>query len=56
MWQVFVFSLAFVMYYSIYIPFKSVYQSNNAHRTYSAAITREKAHKMKLKEAEEASE
>ena len=56
MWQIFVFSLAFVMYYSIYIPFKSVYQSNNAHRTYSAAITREKAHKMKLKEAEEASE
>ena len=56
MWQIFVFSLAFVMYYSIYIPFKSIYQSNNAHRTYQAAITRERAHKKKLKDAEEASE
>lgn len=56
MWQIFIFSLAFVMYYSIYIPFKTVYQSNNAHRTYEAAMVRERAHKKKLKEAEEASE
>ena len=52
MWQVFIFSTSFVMYYTIYIPFVAVYQSNNAHRTYEAAITKEKAHKKKLRELE----
>ena len=42
------------MYYAIYTPFVSLYQSNNAHRTYDAAITKERAHKKKLKEAEDA--
>jgi hypothetical protein len=53
-YQVFIFSLAFTMYYAIYTPFVSLYQSNNAHRTYDAAITKERAHKKKLKEAEDA--
>ena len=56
MWQIFIFSTAFVMYYSIYTPLVAIYQSNNKHRTYDAAITKEKAHKKKLKDLEDAAE
>lgn len=49
MWQVFIFGLAFTMYYAIYTPFVAIYQSNNKHRTYEAAIAKEKAHKKKLR-------
>jgi hypothetical protein len=52
MWQIFIFGLSFTMYYAIYIPFVGVYQANNSHRTYKAAIAKEKAHKKKLKEQE----
>ena len=49
MWQVFMFGSAFAMYYVIYIPLVAIYQTNNVHRTYEAAMTKEKAHKKKLK-------
>lgn len=54
MWQVFIFSTAFAMYYAIYLPIVTAYQTNNAHRTYDAAITKERAHKKKLKDIEDA--
>jgi len=48
MWQVFIFSAAFSMYYAIYLPIVAAYQTNNAHRTYEAAMVKERAHKKKL--------
>lgn len=56
MWQVFVFGLAFTFYYTITIPFITVYQSNNNHRTFESAMIKERAHKKKLKEIEDAEE
>lgn len=56
MWQVFIFATSFAMYYAIYIPFVTAYQTNNAHRTYDAAITKERAHKKKLQDLEDAEE
>ena len=50
MWQIFIFGLSVVMYYTIYTPILSIYQANNSHRTYQYAITKEKEHKKKLKE------
>ena len=49
MWQVFIFGAAFVMYYAIYTPVVTIYQSNNKNRTYEAAMIKERAHKKKLK-------
>jgi len=54
MWQIFIFGSAFVMYYAIYTPFVTIYQTNNAHRTYEAAMIKERAHKKKLKDIEDA--
>jgi hypothetical protein len=54
MWQIFIFSTAFAMYYTIYYPFVTAYKTNNAHRTYEAAMIKERAHKKKLKELEDA--
>jgi hypothetical protein len=42
------------MYYAIYTPFVTIYQTNNAHRTYEAAMIKERAHKKKLKDIEDA--
>lgn len=36
------------MYYAIYLPIVAAYQTNNAHRTYEAAMVKERAHKKKL--------
>jgi hypothetical protein len=55
MWQIFIFGMSVLMYYTIYTPFLTMYQANNSHRTYQAAIAKEKAHKKKLKEQEGAS-
>lgn len=54
MWQIFIFGLAFSMYYAIVIPTLAIYKSNNKHRTYEAAMIKERAHKKKLKELEDA--
>jgi hypothetical protein len=44
------------MWAAFYYPVLSVYQANNTHRGYDAAMTKEKAHKKKLREAEKAAE
>lgn len=54
MWQVFICGTAVVLYYSMYIPVKTMYVTNNSHRTYAAAIAKEKAYKKKVREAEQA--
>lgn len=54
LWQVFIFGVAFFGCYAIMEPCLYFYRANNVHRTYEAAIKKEKAHKKKLREAEEA--
>lgn len=39
-----------------YEPFLYVYRLNNRHRTYEAAMVKERAHKKKLKDLEDAEE
>lgn len=55
-YQFFVFGLTFGLWAAFYYPTLYVYQANNAHRGYAAAIAKEKAHKKKLREAELAAE
>lgn len=50
MWQFFILGTSIFMYYIIYTPILTIYKANNTHRTYQAAITKEKAHKKKLRE------
>ena len=54
MWQVLLFSIAFVGFYMVREPILAIYKANNRHRTYNAAMAKEKAHKKKLRELEEA--
>jgi hypothetical protein len=50
MWQAFICGLSIAIYFFFYSPMVSLYKANNKHRTYEAAIAKEKAHKRKLKE------
>ena len=56
MWQAFIVFLCFASFHAIYDPWLTIYRSNNTHRTYEAAMAKEKAHKKKLKELEKAEE
>lgn len=56
LYQVFVFSIAFGIWAGITYPVLYVYQSNNKHRTFAAAIAKERAHKKKLRELEKQAE
>ena len=56
MWQIFIVSVAAFTYYLVEIPMLSIYQANNKHRTFEAAMNREKAYKKKMRELEEAEE
>ena len=40
MWQVFIVGMSAFMYYSIYVPILTIYQSNNTHRTFDAAVAK----------------
>lgn len=53
MWQILIVGLTFITYHICRDPFLRLYEANNANRTFKAAIAREKAHKKKLKDAEE---
>lgn len=56
MYQVFMFGLVFGIWASFYYPVLFVYQANNKHRTYDAAIAKEKAYKKLQREKEAAAE
>jgi hypothetical protein len=56
MFQVFIVFCAFASFHLVYDPYLMIYRSNNTHRTYQAAIKKERAHKQKLREQEEAEE
>ena len=56
MWQAFIVFLCFASFHAIYDPWLIIYRSNNTHRTYEAAMTKERAHKKKLRELEKAEE
>lgn len=56
LYQFFIFGLTFGLWATFYYPTLYVYQANNKHRTYEAAITKERAHKKKLRELEAAEE
>ena len=51
-WQIFIFGLTFAFFHMLYDPFLYVYRLNNKHRTYAAAMVKEKAHQKKLREQE----
>ncbi len=55
-YQFFIFGLTFGLWATFYYPTLYVYQANNQHRTFNAAIAKERAHKKKLREAEAAAE
>jgi uncharacterized membrane protein len=55
-YQLFIFGLTFGLWATFYFPTLYVYQANNAHRTFNAAITKERAHKKKIRDAEIAAE
>ena len=55
-WQIFIFGLTITFFHMLYDPFLYFYRLNNKHRTYEAAMVKEKAHQKKLREAEEAEE
>jgi len=44
------------MWATFYYPVLYIYQSNNKHRGYEAAMIKERAHKKKLKDLETAAE
>lgn len=52
MWQLVIFSIAFISLHVVRDPIVLIYQANNTHRTYKAAMVKERAHKKKLKDAE----
>lgn len=56
MYQVFMFGLVFGLWATFYYPVLHVYQANNKHRTYEAAMTKERAFKKLQKEKEAAAE
>ena len=56
MWQVFIVFICFATFHLVYDPILTIYKSNNTHRTFEAAIAREKAHKKKLRELEKSQE
>jgi hypothetical protein len=51
-YQVFVFGLCFGIWSGIFFPVLSIYQTNNKHRTYEAAMAKERAYKKAQKEKE----
>jgi hypothetical protein len=53
-WQMLIFGICFTSYYVIKEPMVAFYKFNNTGRTYEAAMTKERAHKKKLREIEEA--
>jgi len=53
-WQFFILGLTFAFYHIVRDPLLLIYEANNTHRGYNAAITREKAHKKKIQDQEEA--
>ena len=55
-YQIFIFGLTFGIWASIYFPCLWIYQANNKSRGFEAAITKERAHKKKLRDIEEAEE
>jgi len=55
-YQLFMFGLCFGLWSSIFFPCLWLYQFNNRHRTYDAAMLKERAYKRKLKEQEDAEE
>lgn len=46
------FGLCFSIWSAIYFPVLTLYQSNNKHRTFEAAIAKEKAYKKAQREKE----
>lgn len=56
MWQFVILFFAFASLHVCYDPLLAIYRSNNTHRTYQAAMVKERAHKKKLREMEEAEE
>ena len=56
LWQVLLFSIAFVGFYMVRQPILAIYKANNKNRTYEAAMVKEKAYKKKMRELEEAEE
>jgi hypothetical protein len=55
-YQIFIFGLTFGIWASIFFPCLWLYKYNNTGRTYEAAMIKERAHKKKLKDIEEAEE
>ena len=53
MWQALICGMSIAIYFMFYSPMVALYKANNKHRTYEAAIAKEKAHKRKLKEQED---
>ena len=53
-YQILIFGIAFFLFHSFYDPFLYFYIANNKHRTYEAAMVKERAHKKKLKDLEAA--
>lgn len=49
LWQVMIFSISFATFHMIYDTILFAYVQNNKHRTYEAAMVRERAHKKKLR-------
>lgn len=48
-WQFVIFGVCFVSFHICRDPILAIYKANNTHRTYKAAMIKEKAHKKKLK-------
>jgi hypothetical protein len=55
-YQFFIFGLSFAIWAGFFFPVLYIYQKNNTHRTFEAAIGKERAHKKKLRELEAAAE
>lgn len=49
MWQVFIVAMTFTTLSIVHVPFVSVYKANNQHRTFDAAMSKERAYKKKMK-------
>jgi hypothetical protein len=55
-WWMFTLGLTFLFWAGSYYSVLYLYQRNNRHRTFEAAIAKEKAHKKRLRDAELAAE
>jgi len=53
-YQIFIFGLSFGLWATFYYPMLWIYQANNKHRTFQAAIAKEKAFKRAMREKEQA--